>query len=600
MVSASETGLPNAWRTSSSRVDDLGRAGVDRPRPLRLQAQAGAVRAAPLVGAAVRGRRRPRGVDELGHREPGGEDLLAERGGVVGPDELVVDRGDRVLPQQVLGGHVRAQVARLGAHVAVEQLEPGAGVLVGEVLRVLVEPLGDLAQLRVGHEGDVGRRHHRGVALALDVRVGDELLRLGVLGLPLLGAGGALGELPLVGEQHLEVRVVPLGRRGGPRALEPAGDGVGALAGAVLADPAEAAAVHGAALGLRADELGVAGAVGLAEGVPARDERDRLLGVHAHPAEGHLDVVGGGQRVGPALRALGVDVDQPHGHRGEVALLQVQRRVLGVPLVAEPRVLGAPEDLLGLPGVLAAEPEAERLQAHVVVGDVAGEHEQVGPRDRAAVLLLDRQEQAAGLVEVGVVGPAVERGEALTARTAAAAAVGHAVGAGRVPAHPDEQRAVVAPVRRPPVLRRGHDLAEVRLEGVDVEARQRRLVVEVGAERVGVARRLVQHGQVDLVGPPVAVAARPVRHLDRRRLDRRVLALGGALGRRRGLRVGGRVVRLRAVDRGLGGRRAHVGLLWRCVGRDWRSGGSGASGGAVRPRRSSRSGPSRRPRPRRS
>ena len=45
--------------------------------------------------------------------------------------------------------------------------------------------------------------------------------------------------------------------------------------------------------------------------------------------------------------------------------------------MAEPGVLGAPEDLLGLPHILAAECEAERLEAHGLKGDVAGEYQEV-------------------------------------------------------------------------------------------------------------------------------------------------------------------------------------------------------------------------------
>ena len=207
--------------------------------------------------------------------------------------------------------------------------------------------------------------------------------------------------------------------------------------------------------------------MGLAEGVAAGDQRDGLLVVHRHPAEGLADVAGGGHRVGVAVGALGVDVDQAHLDRAERA---GELAVAAVALVAEPGVLGAPEDLLGLPDVLAAEAEAERLEAHRLHGAVAGEDQQVGPRDALAVLLLDRPEQAAGLVEVGVVGPAVERGEALGAVAAAAAAVLDPVGAGGVPAHPDEQRAVVAEVGGPPVLRGRHDLDDVALERLDVDA----------------------------------------------------------------------------------------------------------------------------------
>ena len=271
---------------------ELGRV-VRRPVLLRRQAQASAVGAAALVGGAERRRRRPGGADQLLAGQAGVEQPLLELGDVGLADQLVVDRRHRVLPQLRLRD-VRAEVARDRAHVAVQQLEPGAGVLVGEELRVLVVPLRDLLVDRVGDERDVGRRHHRPVEDALDVGVRDGRRRR-VGRLPLLRPGGALGELPLPAEQRVEVAVVPLRRRGGPGALEAAGDRVLALAGAVLAAPAEAAAhVDRAALGLRADQRRVTGAVRLAERVATGDERDGLLVVHRHPAEGDADVVGGG------------------------------------------------------------------------------------------------------------------------------------------------------------------------------------------------------------------------------------------------------------------------------------------------------------------
>ena len=234
--------------------------------------------------------------------------------------------------------------------------------------------------------------------------------------------------------------------------------------------------LDGAALGLGADVVGVAGAVALAERVAADDERDGLLVVHRHAGEGLADVAGGRERVRVAVRALRVHVDEAHLHGAERA---GELAVAAVALVAEPRVLRAPEDLLGLPDVLAPEAEAERLEPHRLQGDVAGEDEQVGPRDLLAVLLLDRPEQPARLVEVGVVGPAVERGEALRAVAATAAAVGDAVRAGGVPGHPDEERPVVAVVGRPPVLRRRHHVDDVLLQRVDVEGLELLGVVEV-------------------------------------------------------------------------------------------------------------------------
>ena len=64
--------------------------------------------------------------------------LTIFRGDLLGPDQLVVDGGDGVLPQLRLR-HPRAVVARHGAHVAVEQLVPGLGEGRRELVGVLEE-----------------------------------------------------------------------------------------------------------------------------------------------------------------------------------------------------------------------------------------------------------------------------------------------------------------------------------------------------------------------------------------------------------------------------------------------------------------------------
>src|SRR5262249_39569724 len=150
---------------------------------------------------------------------------------------------------------------------------------------------------------------------------------------------------------------------------------------------------------------------------------------------GLSDVPGCRQRIRVAVGPLRVHVDQAHLHRAEGIR---ELPVAGVALVSEPRVLSAPEDLLGLPDVLSPEAEAERPERHRFVATVAGEDEQIGPGDLPAVLLLDRPEQPARLVEARVVGPAVEGGEALSAGAATAPAIGDAVRACGMPAHPDE------------------------------------------------------------------------------------------------------------------------------------------------------------------
>ena len=259
----------------------------------------------------------------------------------------------------------------------------------------------------------------------------------------------------------------------------------------------------------------------LADRVATDDEGDRLLVVHRHPTEGLANVPGGSQRIRVAVRPLRVDVDQTHLHGAERT---GELPVAAVALIAEPRVLGPPEDLVRLPEVLSPEAEAERLEAHRFVGTVAGEDQKIGPGDLAAVLLLDRPEQPAGLVEAHVVGPTIEGGEALSAAVATASAVGDAVGTCGMPRHPDEERPVVAVVGRPPVLRRRHHLHDVPLQRVEVERLELFGVVEVLVHRVGPGRVLVEDLQVQLVRPPVPVRPGPSR-LGLRRGDDWVLAL---------------------------------------------------------------------------
>ena len=278
--------------------------------------------------------------------------------------------------------------------------------------------------------------------------------------------------------------------------------------GAVAALPAQALLLEGGALGFGAEvAVRVGRAVGLAERVPARDQRDGLLVVHPHAPERLADVPGRGERVRDGVRALRVDVDEAHLVGGQRA---IQLPDAAVALVAEPGALGTPVDVLvGLPDVRPAAGEAEGRETHRLQGAVAREDHQVGPGDRAAVLLLHRPEQPARLVEVAIVRPAVQRRETLHAGAGAAAAVVDAVRPGAVPHHPDHERPVVAEVGRPPVLRGGQHLVDVPGQGVEVEGPELRGVVEVRAHGVGHGGVLPEDLQVELVRPPVAVARAP-------------------------------------------------------------------------------------------
>src|SRR6185312_12761928 len=96
-----------------------------------------------------------------------------------------------------------------------------------------------------------------------------------------------------------------------------------------------------------------------------------------------------------------------------------------------------------------------------------------GPGDLRPILLLDRPQQAARLIEAGVVGPTVERGEALRAAAAPTPAIGDAIGARGMPRHADEEWPVVAVVSRPPILRRRHHRDEISLQCLEVERLER-------------------------------------------------------------------------------------------------------------------------------
>src|SRR5690606_15561921 len=291
-------------------------------------------------------------------------------------------------------------------------------------------------------------------------------------------------------------------------------------AGAKGALPPEAHLLDRGGCGIGTYVLRGAGAVRLTKGVATGDERDRLLVGHPHSGKGLADLLSRSQGIRLAVGALGVDVDEAHlsGRQGAFEL------AVFLTLVAEPLSLFAPVNvLLRLPDVLAAASKPDELDSHRLQGNVAREDHEVSPGDLLAVLLFNRPKQAARLVQVDVVGPAVERGKALAAALGAPAAVAGAVGARAVPGHADKERPVVPKVGRPPVLRVGHQSFEVFFEGPVIEAQKLLGVIVVLAHGVGLRRVLVENLEVKLLGPPV-LFGRPTA-LDRHAAGHRALAV---------------------------------------------------------------------------
>ena len=144
----------------------LGRL-VDFPVLLRREANTRPVRTAALVGATEGGGRRPGGRHQLGYGQPRSQDLALEGGNVLRINQLVIDRGDGVLPDELFGRNLRAEIACARTHVAVRQLEPRAGEGVCELVRVLHEAPRDLLVGGVEPQGKVSGQHGWRVTLRL-------------------------------------------------------------------------------------------------------------------------------------------------------------------------------------------------------------------------------------------------------------------------------------------------------------------------------------------------------------------------------------------------------------------------------------------------
>ena len=264
----------------------------------------------------------------------------------------------------------------------------------------------------------------------------------------------------------------------------------------------------------------------LAERVTACGQRHGLFIIHGHPGKSLANVLGGGQRIGIAIRAFGVDVDQAHLNSGQWVFEHTLATIAAAGLVAggEPLFFGAPIDVfLRLEDVFPATAESERLAAHGFDGAIAGEDHQVGPGNLVAVFLLDRPQQAAGLVEVGIVRPAVQRRKTLRPGGRTAPAVTCPVGAGAVPGHANEERPVMAIVSRPPILGIGHQGKQVLLDLLQIELVEFLGIFEGLTQRVTDGRILVKNAEVELVRPPVAI------HAPSQRTHYRALALWGCV-----------------------------------------------------------------------
>ena len=132
--------------------------------------------------------------------------------------------------------------------------------------------------------------------------------------------GRALDQFPLVFEQNIQISHIPLDRIRLPGALDPAADGIAALAASEAALPSETLLFNACGFWLRPDVGRWTCTMALAEGVAPCDQGDGLFVVHCHAREGLSNIMAGGDRVRVAVRAFRVYIDQAHLHGGERVL----------------------------------------------------------------------------------------------------------------------------------------------------------------------------------------------------------------------------------------------------------------------------------------
>ena len=476
---------------------------VDIPILLRRQTNASAVCTTALVGSPERGGGRPGGRHQFRNRQPRIQDALLQFSNIALVDERMVNFRDRILPDKFLFRDFGTEVPGTRAHVTVRQLEPGACEGISKFVRVLHEPPGNLLVRRIETQRQVGRQHLRRDPLRRVVGMRDRSLTCTMLGTPLVGSRRTLLQLPFKAEEIPEKVVTPLGRRRRPGHLEAARDRVAAYSRAEAARPSETLFRNARTLRFNTDMRRRSSAVRLSKRMSAGNECHRFFVVHRHTRKRLADVDGGLHGIRLAVRSFRIHVNKTHLHRRERVFQIALSRVT---VVVEPRLLRAPVHvLIRLPDIRTAAGKTKRLEAHRFEGHVTGENHQIRPRNLATILLFDRPQQAASLVQADVVRPAIERCKSLLTASAAAATVSGAIRTRAVPRHANKQRTVVPEICRPPVLRIRHHRRKVLLDGSEVELLELLRVIKVLTHRIRAGRMLIQKINLQLIRPPVAV-----------------------------------------------------------------------------------------------
>src|SRR5271168_2059807 len=151
----------------------------------------------------------------------------------------MIDRGNRILPDQCFLGHQRPQIPGDRSHVTVRELVPGLGERFRKQGLVLSETPRDFFIGRVHAQRKIRSQHRWRVALRWVVRSRNQAIARVVLGRPLMSTSRAFGRLPLEAKQVLEEVVAPLRWGLRPSYFESAANRIATFAGPEFAKPAE-------------------------------------------------------------------------------------------------------------------------------------------------------------------------------------------------------------------------------------------------------------------------------------------------------------------------------------------------------------------------
>ena len=216
----------------------------------------------------------------------------------------------RVLPNQIFFWHFRSDVTCFWPHITVRQLKPCAGKCFVEGLRIVQETTGDLLELRIETQRQVGNQHCWLTFFRWIERIGDNFRCVNRF--KLNRTCRTAGLYPFIFEQVLEEIVAPLGRRLRPDHFQTGSNCVCTRAAAVAAGPAQALRFNWCGFWIGAYVRSRCSTVSFAQRMTAANQRYGFFVVHAHVTEGRANSRCRRERFAAMVRPFRVHIDKTH------------------------------------------------------------------------------------------------------------------------------------------------------------------------------------------------------------------------------------------------------------------------------------------------